>query len=118
MNAVVTLGIQAAKDLIVQYQSEAAAHTKRITEIRAEIIYLESVIDGTWRKIRDLERDIDAASKPKPEYVGFDHLRRVYESNGKLNAVKAIKESTGLSLMDAKRMIEAMAAGSGWVAPE
>jgi ribosomal protein L7/L12 len=118
MNSVVAMGVQAAKDLIVEYQATAAQYTKTITECHAQIRDLEREVDKIYANIRALEREINLSSAPQRQCISIAHLRTVYEQSGKLNAIKEWKQATGLSLMDAKMSVEAMVSAGRWRPPQ
>ncbi|MEU8068447.1 50S ribosomal protein L7/L12 [Micromonospora sp. NPDC048169] len=60
---------------------------------------------------RDRPRDLVAADRPAG---GQAEVLRLIHAGRQVEAVKVMREQTGLSLLDAKRAVDALAAGGTW----
>ncbi|MBC9006232.1 50S ribosomal protein L7/L12 [Micromonospora aurantiaca] len=61
---------------------------------------------------RDRPRDLVAPDRPAGD--GQAEVLRLASAGRTVEAVKVLREQTGLSLLDAKRAVDALAAGGSW----
>ncbi|MFI7248478.1 50S ribosomal protein L7/L12 [Micromonospora chalcea] len=61
---------------------------------------------------RDRPRDLVAPDRPAGD--GQAEVLRLARAGRTVEAVKVLREQTGLSLLDAKRAVDALAAGGSW----
>jgi ribosomal protein L7/L12 len=92
---------------------------KHITEIDNQIADLRNQVEALYNLRNDYIGELDEINRAIERYpVSLDEIRAVAETEGKLNAVKRLKEVTGFSLMDAKRTVEMLADYHGWSYPD
>jgi ribosomal protein L7/L12 len=91
--------------IIEGLQESIDGHQGSINEINEQINDIKA-------EIRDCELHLSQAAKRN--YYSVAQLKDMAEQTGKLHAVKAFKDMTGMALMDAKHTIEAMAIVSNW----
>ena len=97
--------------------------------VEKHINEIDSQIDEVLARRDQLDREITALNGLRADYCGelqgihwqqerrvldLKNLRNIAETQGKLNAVKEYKECTGTTLMDAKRIVEAIAKELRW----
>lgn len=80
---------------------------KQIDELKDQLIALNAIRCDYIGEYEEIERSMH-------RHINVDELKEIAEQRGKLNAVKDFKEVTGMSLMDAKCAVEAIAERNHW----